>query len=630
MLITCLLLSIGYSKAEVITVTATGKVSSFPGVLAETIELEDLFAVQLSIDTDLLPESLDGFFVNGAITKLRIKGPSGIDFVQDGNLGLSELGFGNLGDPKNIGFNVAPGFNQFPANSEASLRQVGISAEDALSIDTDNLRATFVGALREATFTSGAGLGGFSIGVNLTTGLNTSDIVLETQHVSVFSSADDFLIVDDGAGNSRPIADNSPSRGSVWSSLAQSFAAPYSRMEFGFRLFDPAATSSSNPSAGKTIVYNLYEGENTYTNLLSTKSVQYPDKLSPEADVRRGDVGFVSVSFADVELVVGNQYTVEITVPDEDQPELESRFSVSVWTSLNSPYFDGRFYLPGSPSNSFFADQDLLFKITKTTLPPPDFTYDAHNRLQSTTYPNGTVITYTWDDASNLEGVSYTLADPANDSDADTMSDGWEQANGLNPLNAADAASDTDGDGMSNAGEFAAGTDPRDPLSLLRIDSFTATVHPGSTLIRLAWDSSVGQTFRIEESGDLKTWNTYQEGVPGSSSGTWIDVASTDAKHFYQVFLENGDIPIPARIVPAQTQTNVTTAKVELTWPSVAGKAYAVERSFDLKNWFTVASSIPATSPQNIHRITTVGTKAFFRVRLANNEDTNFGGGTRP
>lgn len=74
-----------------------------------------------------------------------------------------------------------------------------------------------------------------------------------------------------------------------------------------------------------------------------------------------------------------------------------------------------------------------------------------------------------------------TGTDPGNtDSDADTLPDGWETDNGLDPNDdgstnpANGAAGDPDSDSYSNADEQAAGTDPQDPAS-----------HPGGPALPL-------------------------------------------------------------------------------------------------------------------------------------------------
>lgn len=43
------------------------------------------------------------------------------------------------------------------------------------------------------------------------------------------------------------------------------------------------------------------------------------------------------------------------------------------------------------------------------------------------------------------------------------MPDGWELANGLNPLNPSDAGADPDGDGATNVEEYLNSTDPQTP-----------------------------------------------------------------------------------------------------------------------------------------------------------------------
>jgi len=54
------------------------------------------------------------------------------------------------------------------------------------------------------------------------------------------------------------------------------------------------------------------------------------------------------------------------------------------------------------------------------------------------------------------------------DDDGDGMSDTWELAYGLNPLDPADASRDDDGDGLTNLQEYVQGTNPKDPLPIFR------------------------------------------------------------------------------------------------------------------------------------------------------------------
>ena len=174
------------------------------------------------------------------------------------------------------------------------------------------------------------------------------------------------LVVDDGANNSRPVARNESASGSVWNSLSQTFTAKWPRATFGFRLFNrDSNTGAMLPDAGKSVVMNLYSGENSYSNLLASKTVEIPSQLSSNPRHVWGDVGFVMADFSGVVLTVGGKYTVEITLPSADLPSSGGRSNISVWTSLANPYPNGRFYFNCCYDNSSFASQDLLFKMTE-------------------------------------------------------------------------------------------------------------------------------------------------------------------------------------------------------------------------------------------------------------------------
>ena len=73
------------------------------------------------------------------------------------------------------------------------------------------------------------------------------------------------------------------------------------------------------------------------------------------------------------------------------------------------------------------------------------------------------------DGLTNLKEFQLGTKPRDSDSDADGMPDKYEVDHGFDPLSAADAAADADGDGYSNLAEFKAGSNPLDPKSIPRI-----------------------------------------------------------------------------------------------------------------------------------------------------------------
>ncbi len=137
------------------------------------------------------------------------------------------------------------------------------------------------------------------------------------------------------------------------------------------------------------------------------------------------------------------------------------------------------------------------------------------------------------------EGSAQT--DPLDpDTEGDGMADGWEIANGLNPL-VDDALGDTDGDGSVNRDEFLCGTDPRNPGSRLRVASIT-----GGAAIGITWTTVHGRTYIVETSETLGgSWTevassqvTELDGTPGTEgTESWADTAPSAVRRFYRVKL---------------------------------------------------------------------------------------------
>jgi uncharacterized repeat protein (TIGR01451 family) len=86
------------------------------------------------------------------------------------------------------------------------------------------------------------------------------------------------------------------------------------------------------------------------------------------------------------------------------------------------------------------------------------------------------------------------------DSDGDGMSDEWELANKLDPLNPADVLVDGDGDGLTNLQEYLAGTDPHDPASSIKLLSIQPV---GSSLIAFGFMSASNRHYQLESTTSL-------------------------------------------------------------------------------------------------------------------------------
>ena len=125
---------------------------------------------------------------------------------------------------------------------------------------------------------------------------------------------------------------------------------------------------------------------------------------------------------------------------------------------------------------------------------------------------------------------------PAVDADLDTMDDGWELANGLNPLNAGDAYGDADGDGVPNRGEYHLGSDPQDPDSLPPftdnlIESFEGGAVPAAWFVPGLADAG---WFAEDVSAQDGSWSLRSDRIP------WRD----EAEIVMPVYVHHSDVSL--------------------------------------------------------------------------------------
>jgi T5SS/PEP-CTERM-associated repeat protein len=89
--------------------------------------------------------------------------------------------------------------------------------------------------------------------------------------------------------------------------------------------------------------------------------------------------------------------------------------------------------------------------------------------------------------------IGLETLSPNLDADGDGIPNGYELANGLDPLNPGDASMDNDGDGMSNLQEYLAGTDPNNNASYFHIVS---AAREGNN-VRITWTTVGGRTNQV-------------------------------------------------------------------------------------------------------------------------------------
>ncbi len=121
------------------------------------------------------------------------------------------------------------------------------------------------------------------------------------------------------------------------------------------------------------------------------------------------------------------------------------------------------------------------------------------------------------------------------DTDGDGLSDGFELANGLDPLN---PNGDADADGVKDADEvLTMMTSPRVASDVLRLQQ-VAAVTPGEGLFSLTWEGKAGVSYQVQYSDDLKVWTDVVDAeatVTGIGVHSYTDKSPVDAIRFYRV-----------------------------------------------------------------------------------------------
>jgi hypothetical protein len=245
---------------------------------------------------------------------------------------------------------------------------------------------------------------------------------------------------------------------------------------------------------------------------------------------------------AGASLAAGQHLVVVNFDPATDATELASfrtKYGVPAGVSIVGPW-SGRLdnagesielYKPDAPQTSapdagyvpMVLVERVQYRPVAPWSPAADGTGFSLHRVSASGYANDPT---NWMAAAPSPGAQGLL-----DTDGDGMPDGWESANGLNPLSAADATQDWDGDGLTNRQEYEAGTDPRSATSALVLDISVA----GSVL--LEFDASVGRNYTIESSATpvSGSWQKLVDIPAGAERRIQVSDPSPPPTRFYRL-----------------------------------------------------------------------------------------------
>ncbi len=250
-------------------------------------------------------------------------------------------------------------------------------------------------------------------------------------------------------------------------------------------------------------------------------------------------------------------YTITVSVDDQDGGVTTQTETITIGNIDPS--------ITSSAPTS--AVQGAQYSYTPSVVDPGDevFTWTlSPSASTNTVFSSSTgALTWTPDSADVAQGTfslvltvddgdggtdaeSWTVTVLAADTDGDGMSDDWETANNLDPLDPNDAGGDPDGDGATNLDEFGQGTDPFSydgPSAPVAVSPLTgdevADARP-DLVVDNALDPQPGDallyTFEVYSDAALTTLVTSVTGLAEDGSGqtTWqVDVPLTENTEYW-------------------------------------------------------------------------------------------------
>jgi hypothetical protein len=174
----------------------------------------------------------------------------------------------------------------------------------------------------------------------------------------------------DGLGYGQFIAANDPTHGNVWTGISQSFTAQDSNIKFDFY--------ASNFSTTQQIELSIYSGDGVFnnSNLLGQQLVNVNKDLATYSGGKWTGYEKIEADFSNINLTVGNVYTVAATLPSQGLPASGTESPVELAFAGSNPtdprpYTGGYFYYLGSSfPNSWFFDRTIAFTASPVSAVP--------------------------------------------------------------------------------------------------------------------------------------------------------------------------------------------------------------------------------------------------------------------